>query len=72
MQKYTRIGVDLGKNYFQIHALPDSGAPVSRKLKRSKLLEFFSQIAPCEIGMEACGSATIGRASLNVSDIGSC
>jgi len=58
MQKYTRIGIDLGKNYFQIHALPvGGGAAINRKLKRSKFLEFFKQIEPCEIGMEACGSA---------------
>ena len=30
---------------------------VTRKLKRSKMHEFFSQIEPCLIGMEACGSA---------------
>ncbi len=58
MQEYTRIGIDLGKNYFQVHALPSrGGAPLNRKLKRSKFLEFFKQIEPCEIGMEACGSA---------------
>lgn len=58
MQKYSRIGIDLGKNYFQIHALPsDGGTAINRKLKRSKFLEFFEQIEPCEIGMEACGSA---------------
>lgn len=58
MKKYTRIGVDLGKNYFQIHALPaDGGAPLTRKIKRSNFLAFFEGIAPCAIGMEACGSA---------------
>jgi transposase len=30
---------------------------VTRKLKRSKMHEFFSKIEPCLIGMEACGSA---------------
>ena len=30
---------------------------MTRKLKRSKMHEFFSRIAPCVIGMEACGSA---------------
>jgi transposase len=58
MQKYTRVGIDLGKNYFQIHALAaDGGVAVNRKLKRSKFLEFFERIEGCEIGMEACGSA---------------
>ena len=58
MKKFIRIGVDLAKNYFQVHALPFEGAPaMMRKLKRSKVLEFFSKIEPCLVGMEACGSA---------------
>jgi transposase len=58
MKKFIRIGVDLAKNYFQVHALADDGSPaMTRKLRRSKMHEFFSQIEPCLIGMEACGSA---------------
>ena len=58
MKKFIRIGVDLAKNYFQIHALTSEGAPaVTRKLRRAKMIEFFAQIEPCRIGMEACGSA---------------
>lgn len=58
MKQFIRIGVDLAKNYFQVHALAsEGGTAVTRKLTRSKMLEFFSQIAPCRIGMEACGSA---------------
>ena len=58
IKSFIRIGVDLAKNYFQVHALPFEGAPaVTRKLRRSKMLEFFTQIEPCLIGMEACGSA---------------
>jgi transposase len=58
MKKFIRIGVDLAKNYFQIHALESEGGPaVTRKLTRMKMREFFSQIEPCLVGMEACGSA---------------
>src|SRR5438309_751031 len=58
MTKFIRIGVDLAKNYFQIHALQSEGGPsVSRKLTRPKMREFFSRIEPCVVGMEACGSA---------------
>jgi transposase len=58
MKSFIRVGVDLAKNYFQIHALSEEGEPpVSRKLTRSKLREFFAQIEPCLVGMEACGSA---------------
>jgi transposase len=58
MQKFIRIGVDLAKTYFQVHALTKEGGPaVRRKLHRSKLRAFFADIAPCAVGMEACGSA---------------
>ncbi len=58
MKKFIRIGVDLAKNYFQVHALESENGPaVTRKLKRSKMHEFFLKIEPCLIGMEACGSA---------------
>jgi transposase len=58
VKQFIRIGVDLGKNYFQVHALvSDVGPAVTRKLGRSKMHEFFSQIEPSLIGMEACGSA---------------
>ena len=44
MQKYTRVGIDLGKNYFQIHALPrDGGVAANRKLRRS-ILEFCDKL----------------------------
>src|SRR5271169_5872055 len=58
MNRFIRIGVDLGKNHFQVHALEREGdAAVRRKLSRSKMRAFFGQSGPCRIGMEACGSA---------------
>jgi len=58
MKTFIRIGVDLAKNFFQIHGIEHEGAPpLTRKLSRAKFLEFFSGIAPCRVGMEACGSA---------------
>ena len=58
MKKFIRTAVDLAKNYFQVHALEsEGGCAVTRKLRRSKMREFFSQIEPCLVGMEACGSA---------------
>ena len=58
MNKFIRIGVDLGKNSFQVHALErEGGGAVKRKLSRSKMRVFFAQTAPCRVGMEACGSA---------------
>jgi transposase len=52
------MGVDLGKNSFQLHApRVEGGSAISRKLSRSKMRGFFARIAPCRVGMEACGSA---------------
>lgn len=67
MKKFIRIGVDLAKNYFQIHALESEGGPaVARKLTRTKMREFFSGIDPSLVGMEACGSAHYWARELKV------
>src|SRR3984893_11941371 len=53
MKEFIRIGVDLAKNYFQIHALEsEDGHAAARK--------FFSETKLCVVGMEACGSAHLG------------
>jgi len=58
MKKFIRTAIDLGKNYFQVHGLEsEGGRSISRKIKRSKMHEVYSQIEPCRVGMEACGSA---------------
>lgn len=54
----TRIGVDLAKNVFQIHGVNRQGEVVVRKqLRRAQMLDWFGKLAPCLVGMEACGSA---------------
>lgn len=58
MKQFSRIGVDLGKNVFHSHALESEAGPaVTRKLNRTGMRKYFASIAPCLIGMEACGSA---------------
>ena len=58
MAEVTAVGLDLAKNWFQVHAADAQGRPVLRKkLARSKVLEFFANLPPCLIGMEACGGA---------------
>ena len=58
MKQFIRIGVDLAKRYFQIHALEsEGGKAITRKLSRSAMHSFFAQIKPCPVGMEACGSS---------------
>lgn len=54
----TTIGVDLAKSVFQVHGIDKHGkAVIQKRLRRSKVLEFFVQLPPCLIGMEACSSA---------------
>ena len=58
MEQFIRIGIDLGKRYFQLHGLASEDHPaVRRKLTRAKMHGFFASLAPCRIGLEACGSA---------------
>jgi len=52
------IGIDLAKSIFQVHGVDKRGnVIVNKQLRRTKVLEFFVQLPPCLIGMEACGSA---------------
>ncbi|BBO99810.1 IS110 family transposase [Sulfuriferula nivalis] len=56
--KITTIGIDLAKTVFQIHGVDEHGKAILRKrLNRSEMTVFFAKLAPCLIGMEACGSA---------------
>ncbi len=58
MEQCTTIGIDLAKSVFQVHGVSRDGAIlVRRQLRRSQLLAFFSGLAPCLIGMEACSGA---------------
>lgn len=58
MKDIKVLGVDLAKNVFQLHGTDASGKVVLRKrLSRVKLIEFMSNLQPCLIGIEACGSA---------------
>ena len=56
--KITTVGIDLAKSVFQVHGVSERGKALLRKqLKRSEMLKFFTDLPPCLIGMEACGSA---------------
>jgi transposase len=53
-----RIGLDLAKQVFQLHGVDAQDKAVLRKqLRRNQMLAYFSKLAPCLIGMEACSSA---------------
>jgi len=56
--KITRCGLDIAKRVFQVHGVDEEGRVRVRKtLTRKQVLEFFAQLPPCLVGMEACGSA---------------
>ncbi len=56
--KITTVGIDLAKNVFQIHAVDQRGKVVVKKqLRRNQVIPFFTNLEPCLVGMEACGSA---------------
>lgn len=58
MKEVSTIGIDIAKRSFQVHGVDRSGAVVVRRaLRRSQMLTFFARLAPCLIGMEACGTA---------------
>jgi transposase len=58
LSSVTRIGLDLAKNVFQIHAVDASGGIiVARSVRRVRLLAFLAKFPRCLVAMEACSSA---------------
>ncbi|MGB6324459.1 MAG: IS110 family transposase, partial [Methylocella sp.] len=49
------IGLDLAKNWFQVHGVDAAGkVAVKRRLRRTEAGAFFRAQEPCLVGMEAC------------------
>jgi transposase len=58
MGEVITIGLDIAKSVFQVHGVDANGVVVVRKrVGRAKVLEFFSALPPCLIGIEACPGA---------------
>ncbi|WP_166416231.1 IS110 family RNA-guided transposase [Cochlodiniinecator piscidefendens] len=54
----TPVGIDLAKHVFQVHGITKDGEVVfNRAIRRAQLMQFFTKLEPCLIGMEACGSS---------------
>jgi transposase len=52
------IGLDVAKSVFQVHGIDATGAvTVRRQLRRGQVEGFFAKLAPCTVGLEACGGA---------------
>ena len=58
MNEVTTIGLDIAKNVFQVHGVDAEGnVLIRRQLRRSRVLPFFKDLAPCLVGIEACATA---------------
>jgi transposase len=58
MQGIVRIGLDIAKRWFQVHAVDgDDREVLNRKLPRDKVLGFLAALPPCDIALEACSSS---------------
>lgn len=58
MTEIIRVGIDLAKNVFEVHAVnAREEVVVRRPLRRHQVLTWFARLPPCLIGMEACGTA---------------
>ena len=55
MGEVSTIGLDIAKSVFQVHGVDAAGAVVIRKrVSRAKVLEYFGELPPCLVGIEAC------------------
>jgi transposase len=58
MSEITTVGLDLAKNVFHVVGCDVHGKVARKKmLRRSQVLAYFSNLAHCLVGMEACSSA---------------
>lgn len=58
MQDVTLIGIDLGKHIFHVHGQDKHGRELLRKkFSRKQMMEFFANLQPCTVVMEACAGA---------------
>ncbi len=52
------VGVDTAKSVFQLYTVDmETGEVICKQLKRAQFLSWFSNRAPCLVGMEACGGS---------------
>ena len=54
----SMVGLDIAKQVFQVHAADAEGRRVAQvRLRRAQVLDFFRELPPCLVGMEACATA---------------
>lgn len=58
MEELKVVGLDLAKAVFQVHGINSQGRKLcAKRLKRSEVMDFFANLPPVLVGMEACGGA---------------
>ena len=58
MKNISIVGIDLAKHVFQLHAIDAHGRKIfGKSVSRQQLRLTLSQMPPCQVAMEACGSA---------------
>lgn len=66
IKNVSTIGIDLAKNFIQVHGIDDKGRVViKRKLRRSNFLNFMANTKKCDVAMEACSSSHFWAKKLN-------
>jgi transposase len=72
----TTVAVDLAKNVFELAVADAEWRIVERhRLNRARFARFFVHRPPCQVVMEACGSALttgLGGSSPRATPCGSC
>jgi transposase len=59
------VGIDLAKNFFQIHGANERDRKLwNKQLQRKQILTFVTRLPLCLIGKEACSRAHIGSIKL--------
>lgn len=58
MKAVATIGLDIAKQVFQVHGADKAGrAVLRRKLRRTEVVRFFTELERCVVGIQASGSA---------------
>jgi hypothetical protein len=56
--KITTIGLDLAKSVFHVVCFDEKHRETSKRmLRRNQMREYFAQLEPCRVAMEACAGA---------------
>jgi len=54
----TTVGLDLAKNVFHVIGLNEHNKEVKKRmLRRNQVAQFFAQLPPCRVAMEACATS---------------